>query len=211
MSKTEGIIRSRLYRTTQDYLPIAELKIDVSYHRAYNEQKAVKLLKESGGRYLEEVAGLLLVSKRNDGTYYIIAGLHRAKIAEMAGEELVPCTILHGVSIPEEAELARVEAGRNKESSIDQFRQEYVAGRGEVTAIVRICRKNGIDVEMRMGRAGSGMHAFDGVQTLRTVYRMDEGKTLDRILRSGLGQALRGREATARNGRPLQAAEGRRR
>lgn len=186
----ETAIQSRRYRTTEDYLYIDALKVDLSYHRAFDRAHAKKMLAEAGGEYVDEVGRYILASRRTDGDY-IIVGLHRAQLAKLAGRELIPAVIVHGITLAQEAELARIESARRKESPLDQFRQEFIAGHDEAIAIVNVVERNRSRIYMGSSRKGSHTKAFDAVNTLRAIYRIDKGKTLDEalsILREAYGE-----------------------
>lgn len=78
---------------------IEDLKVDHSYQREL-DQKRVKNIAD---KFNPELAGTIIVSRREDGSLYIIDGNHRVNAMKLIGKKYVMANILENLTIEEEA------------------------------------------------------------------------------------------------------------
>ena len=85
------------------YVDVDDLKTDYSYQRALDEKRVKKIAQE----FMPELTGAIVVSRRRDGSLYIIDGNHRVAAMRAIGKKYATANILDGLSSTEEAELFR--------------------------------------------------------------------------------------------------------
>lgn len=102
-------------------LPVAELEIDVQAQRTLVERRAQNM----ANSWVHEARGTLIVSKRVDGTYFLVDGQHRHRAMQLLGIEETPCEVHHDLTQTEEAILFLI---KNRESSKPNAIDEYKIG-----------------------------------------------------------------------------------
>jgi hypothetical protein len=102
-------------------LAVADLKVDPQAQRTLNEKRAQNM----ADNLVEEAIGTLIVSRRPNGDYYVVDGMHRKRICELRGIEKVMCEVHHDLTQTEEAILFLI---KNRESSAPNAIDEYRIG-----------------------------------------------------------------------------------
>jgi hypothetical protein len=133
----------------------------------------------------EWAIGVLLLSRRPDGTLVILDGQHRAAALRQVGvpgnAKVVPAFVYEGLSQTQEAHLFVGHNTTRTVSAWDKFKAFRTAGDPETVAIDRLVRSHGLQVasSSRDGQIGA-------VSALRSIYRLGEpnGQILDQTIRS---------------------------
>src|SRR5215468_5920774 len=78
----------------------ADLKVDINVQRAFDQKHAARMEAEWDTRFI----GTLIVSRREDGSLYIIDGQHRVVVClRKDPAAIMDCEVYEGLSIEEEA------------------------------------------------------------------------------------------------------------
>lgn len=123
--------------------------------------------------YDESLVGLLEVSHRADG-YYVIDGQHRAAAAIKAGhgDRPLPCHVVEGLSIPEEARrFVGINSTPKRPNAVEVFKKRVTAEDPAAVEIGQIVEAAGLKI---------GITGHDGCVTavgaLETVYAGKVGR-----------------------------------
>lgn len=162
-----------------EVLRIDDLKVDHSYQRDLD----VNLVQKIARDYDIAAAGPLVVSRRADGSLYVVNGQHRGAAAKTAGETEVIAQVIDtsGVPIDEarrlEAELRLKGNTRRSDKVQERFRAQLAAGYRESTSIVEIAQQFGT----RINPWPDSKHGINCVSTVEALYRKDSGGHLVRV------------------------------
>lgn len=145
-------------------LPVAKLTVDPDVQRAVDKTRVDKIAKD----YQRSALGVIVVSRREDGTHHVIDGQHRvhATIAAGYGEETVPCLVYSGLTKAEEAAMFRRLNNTRAVLPVYKFRVRVVEGEPDAVALNTILERHGWTVEQSKD-AGR----FAAVAALESVYR----------------------------------------
>jgi hypothetical protein len=152
------------------------LDVDPDVQRGFNKRKAEKIR----NAWDDAVVGVLVVSKRADGTYWIIEGQHRW----WAGRDLFgdnytfTCEVHVGLSLEDEAKMfIQINTLRSLPSPFDRFRVSLKAGYEEEVAIDRTVQKLGLSLG-----PSARTETIGAIEALRRVLReVDEQGLFDVI------------------------------
>lgn len=162
-----------------EVLTIDDLKIDHAYQRDLNVDLVQKIARD----WDIAAAGPLVVSRRADGSLFIVNGQHRAAAAKTAGEEEVIAQVVDMTEVPLdearklEAELRLKGNSRRSDKVQERFRAQLAAGYRESLAIVEIADTFGT----RINPWPDGRHGINCVSTVEALYRKDRGGHLVRV------------------------------
>ena len=155
-------------------LPVSDLHIDPQAQRALNERRAQNMSEE----FVREAIGTLIVSKRSDGTYFLVDGQHRWRACQLLGIETVMCEVHEGLDRTQEAILFLI---KNRESSRPSAFDEYKIGlTGHIPLFVdteKIVKAKGLEV----GSTGvNSIGAVNGILNITDKYGPEVlARTLD--------------------------------
>lgn len=158
---------------------IDDLKVDHSYQRDLD----VNLVQKIARDYDIAAAGPLVISRRSDGSLFVVNGQHRGAAAKTAGETEVIAQVIDmsGVPLDEarkiEAELRLKGNTRRGDKVQERFRAQLAAGYRESLAIVEIARQFGT----RINPWPDSKHGVNAVSTIEALYRKDSGGHLVRV------------------------------
>jgi hypothetical protein len=157
-----------------DAVRLADLRVDPDAQRILNERRAQRL----ADRFLPEAAGAVVVSRRGDGSLYLVDGQHRVRGALLAGVPTLPAEVHHDLSRRDEATLFLL---KNREGVRPSALDEYRVG---LTAGLPLFTDTDAELQRRDLTAGStGPHtvgAVSGVLRLTEQYGPATlGRTLD--------------------------------
>lgn len=171
------------HKQTHEWIAVAHLTVD-HYQRSVNKQRVAKIMRE----FDPDLVGTLIVSRRDDGTNYLIDGQQRREAVERmwGGTQRVPCDVFHGLSYEREAELfVEYNVKRTKPRPLDIFKGRVDAKNADALAITAILRRHGLV-------AGSA-NSPTNVSCIGTVQDIFHGggphvldTTLDVVLRAGI-------------------------
>lgn len=156
-------------------IPAQQIKVDPRVQRALIPTR-VKALAD---KLDLDALGILLVSRRAKGDYYVLDGQHRLEALKHhdLGEWEVTCNVYDGLSLAQEAEFFRRHNDTRAITPYDDFEKGLLAGDEECLDINRILGKNGFKMASS-GRDG----VISAVVKTREIYRWDDGKILDATL-----------------------------
>lgn len=147
------------------WVKLTDLHIDPIYSRQINPTKVRKIVNE----FDPDSIGAIIVSKRSNGSLYILDGCHRVEaLREMGwGDQLVPASVMTDLSVEAEARIFTVlNEQRTKPRPTDLYRSKLAAGDERIVDIERIVK--GLDLHIVAGPHRDGIQA---VSTLENVYR----------------------------------------
>jgi hypothetical protein len=150
------------------------LHVDPNVQRSINMNRA----KNMGDELNEDALGVLTVSHRADGKYYIVDGQHRHGAVISAGrtDMMLLCHIYQGMSLEEEAALFRVLNTAQKPSPIDLFRVRLVEGDPAARDIAKIIAKHNFTVAHY-----DASHRFSAVVAANQLYMMNADRFEDAV------------------------------
>ena len=159
-------------------IPLNMIQTEI-YQRVLNMKNVNKIVKEFNPAKL----GVLVVSKRSDGTYAVLDGQHRLTALRRLGYTVTNCIVLEGMSLQEEADYFRRQNENKQNLRIaDTFKASLFAEDGESLEIKRLMDKHGF----RFGKSGSPM-CICAIGALQTIIRTYNVQTLENVLRSIAG------------------------
>jgi hypothetical protein len=124
---------------------VGDLHVDPDVQRGFQQQKADRIARS----WNQDVVGVLVVSRRADGTNWIMEGQHRwAAAASLFGEEHpLPCEVHVDLTLAQEADMfVQINTLRSLPSPYDRFRVSLRAGYPTETAIMQVVESLGLDV-----------------------------------------------------------------
>jgi hypothetical protein len=157
---------SQSHRTKSEFkwLPISALNGDPAYQRSLNEKRVQHIADE----FDPDAFGVITVSKREDGTYWVIDGQHRLAALRRMGwkdTQQVACNIFSGLSRQQEAGLfSKIDDYLNL-GYLDRFRARVESGEQRAVAIEHIIRNAGFTVSKLTGPGN-----LSAVQACEFVY-----------------------------------------
>lgn len=156
-------------------VPLAKIRTE-NYQRVLNMKNVNKIVKEFNPAKL----GVLVVSKRSDGTYSVLDGQHRLTALRRLGYEATNCIVLEGMSVQEEADYFRRQNENKQNLRIaDTFNASLYAEDEESLEIKSLMDKYGF----RFGKSGYPM-CICAIGALQTIIRTYNIQTLENVLRS---------------------------
>jgi len=164
---------ARLTKTnpTNDYIAIADIRVDPIYQRGCVPAWVSRL----ADRWDENAIGMICVSRRSDGLFYVIDGQHRYEAALRVGVDLLPAEIWHNLTVPEEAAMFLQRNDARAVRAFDKFLAAVEAGSPDQCDILKIVHAAGWEL---------GDQDADGtiraVNALERVYGATADETKDR-------------------------------
>jgi len=157
---------------TIEVLDIDELSIDGSYQRDLVQ----KLVDDIAVSYDPLTAGVVLVSRREDESLYIVDGQHKVAGAKQAGNQTVLSLVVNGLRPEDEAKLRLAANVKRADTALEKYKARRASGDPDVAGIDNACAAFGVKVnESPVGHSG-----INGVTTLQHLWEVD-----------GSGEALR--------------------
>lgn len=149
------------------WLELTGLRVDQRYQRPLIQPRVNKIAAE----FDPEMFGVLHVSRRPDGSHYVVDGQHRTEAARQflganANGQRVECKVYEGLTLQQEARLFRRLNDQTAQTMYAKFRASVQAGDPVETAVNRIVEGLGLTV----GQA-SRDRCVTAVGALTQVYR----------------------------------------
>lgn len=172
--KTVGDVLGRIKDMgTVESLPIASLHFDKTYQRDLRAHFAQKLAQN----WEQQATQLPTVSRRSNGSLYVINGQHRIAAATLLGLTEVTCIVVTGLSRQQEADLRLHTNVSLGESALERFQAKVAANHPDAVEILEIC--NRFDTQINTTpNASTGLNSITSVEDL---YAKDKGITLVRV------------------------------
>lgn len=160
---------------TDEWLVASEIGVDMQYQRPLNMGHVRKIVRE----FNLKAFGVLLVSERANGTYWIIDGQHRLAAVKALGrgDMRLPCHVYRNLSVAEEAEIFHMQTQRKGIQPVDRFRAQLFSGDADAISINRIIQKHGLQVQQVTQRG-----ALAAIATAENIYKRRGAQRLDDIL-----------------------------
>jgi hypothetical protein len=130
---------------TLEWISVERLAIDESYQRATDGPHSRKLIARITLRWNWHYCQPLVVSRRGDGSLYVIDGQHRLSAAINRGDILhLPCVVIHGQESAEEAAaFVALNTQRQRLSQSDIFNAQLAAGDEAAKHVAEILAETG--------------------------------------------------------------------
>lgn len=172
----EGVIEPQKIKSVEQniwLIPLGMIRTEI-YQRVLNMKNVNKIVKEFNPAEL----GVLVVSKRDDGTYSVLDGQHRLTALRRLGFSAANCIVLENMTVQEEADYFRRQNENKQNLRIaDTFNASLYAEDEESLEIKRLMDKYGF----RFGKSGSPM-CICAIGALQTIIRTYDVRTLENVL-----------------------------
>jgi hypothetical protein len=172
---------TRVVRYTVKLLKVVDLRIAPEDELKYNREIKLPHLKEIRDTFDINKVGVLKISLREDGFYYIIDGQHRKIVLEELGIEYIECQVYTELTIPEEAEMfftcaentLRINSGQKFKANLVMETKDYL----NIKQIVE-------SVGLKLGLTGKGNDAntIYSIMATQLLYNALPPKVFKRTL-----------------------------
>lgn len=151
-------------------LPLESLSIDRSYQRPISQK-----MERMGKNWNQDLAQIITVSVRDDGSFWIVDGQHRVGAALIAGQTHLEADIREGLTIEEEAKLFdELNNTRSHVTALDRFKARLVYNDPEALDIKSIVENEfGGVIADSHGRANKHDRRIRAVASLERVYKYE--------------------------------------
>lgn len=131
----------------------AELNLDDSYQRSTDNGASKALIKKIASGWDWRMCLPLVVSKRDDGSLWVIDGQHRLQAAKLRGDiPFLPCCVAVYGSVAAEAEMfVAMNRARKSMNRLDDFHAAIASGDPEAIKIAGIITSAGFTVSRKTG------------------------------------------------------------
>jgi hypothetical protein len=101
-----------------------------------------------------DLAGVIVVNRRRDGSLWVIDGQHRWIAAKRAGEIEMLAQLFTGLTVEQEAAMFReLNSNASPATATQKFKADLVAGDPKAVAIDQVVRRSGTRVKTNQGAA----------------------------------------------------------
>lgn len=160
-------------------LKLSELHIDARYQRVVRPAKVSRMLQ----KFNPGVCGTLIISKRNDGCYYVIDGQHRLSALRKLGLTHWNCNVFTGLSAEDEAEIWELyNTQRTRPKAIEVFKERLFRREPTAVEIEDTLTKNGFSLYLHSGKTASN-RKINAVGALDRIYKDSGVVGLELILK----------------------------
>ena len=145
-------------------IALDQLQVDREYQRLLKK----KMVDEYSGAYNDMLVGVLEVSEREDGSYFVMDGQHRAEIMRRVEKSHAMCNTHTGLTRQDEAWFFRYYNKKRKQiTQIEDWNASLFEGDPETLAIKEVIERHDLTV------AGhSSPRTISAVWTLRHLHRV---------------------------------------
>lgn len=162
-------------------LPVAKLTVDGDVQRAVDKVRVDKIVKS----YRADALGVIVVSRRDDGTCHVIDGQHRvaATVAAGYGDSEVACLVYEGLDRSDEAAMFRHLNNTRQVTPVDKFRVRVVEGDDTAVTLNRILNRHGWRVaQSKNAGCFAAVAALEGVFTGKLAGPGDTATICDTLI-----------------------------
>lgn len=140
---------------SRELISVGRLLIDTRVQRATNKARVNQMARD----FQPEALGVITVSRRDDGTVWVIDGGHRVKTAaKVKGPDwLMDCKVHHELTLAQEARLFRLLNDNRQVLPLDKFKARLEEGEKGALAIAERCQRHGVLI-------GSHLKAISAVE-----------------------------------------------
>lgn len=163
----------------------AELRIDDSYQRSIDTRPSQALIAKIANEWDWRMCLPLVVSKRDDGYFYVIDGQHRLAAAKARGDiPFLPCCVFVFESVAEEAKMfVAMNRSRRAINRLDDFHAAQASGDADAIAIKELVESAGFTVSRKTGSGAWAPGEVAFTSAIRTAMRRQG----DNVARAALG------------------------
>lgn len=131
----------------------SELNLDDSYQRSTDNGASQALIKKIATGWDWRMCLPLVVSKRDDGSLWVLDGQHRLAAALLRGDiPFLPCCVgVYGSVADEAAMFVAMNRARKPMNRLDDFHAAIASGDGEAIEIAKLITDAGFTVSRRTG------------------------------------------------------------
>lgn len=131
----------------------AELNLDDSYQRSTDNHASQNLIRKIAHGWDWRMCLPLVVSKRDDGSLWVIDGQHRLAGAKLRGDiPFLPCCVsIYGSVADEAAMFVAMNRTRKPMNRLDDFHAAIASGDAEAIEIAKLITDAGFTVSRRTG------------------------------------------------------------
>ena len=142
------------------------LRIDPAYQRTFSERWAAEI----AARFDTFLAAGIKVSRRADGSLWVIDGQHRVRAWQMVRGDnaLIPVDVIEGMTVEQEAFLFSQQNERRNLRSVQMHHARVAAGDERHLALEQLLAAHGLDSRLNEGTADNHRR-FTGIGTLRAI------------------------------------------
>lgn len=130
------------------YLLPQQLSIDPAYQRSIDSGESQALIRRIAQHWNWDLCQPLVVSRREDGSLYVIDGQHRLAAARLRGDiaQLPAVVVQYSGAADEAASFVELNRQRRPLTRIDMFKAAVAAGDAEACAILAAIEQAGLSV-----------------------------------------------------------------
>lgn len=130
-----------------------ELNIDDSYQRSTDTGASQTLIKKIASNWDWRMCMPLVVSKRDDGSLWVLDGQHRLAAAQLRGDiSFLPCCVgVYGGVADEAAMFVAMNRQRRAMNRLDDFHAAIASGDDEAQQIANLITEAGFTVSRKTG------------------------------------------------------------
>ena len=180
----------------RDNVVASVIGVDPSYQRGYS----IKWAEEIASNFDTYLAAGIKVSRRADGSLWVIDGQHRIRAWQMVKGEhtVIPVEVIEGLTVQQEADMFSQQNNRRNINPIQTHRALVTAGNPVDLEIERILAKHGLIMADQVGAKNQPEKQFAAIRALRVVVERRGSTHADEVLSlviEGLGRP--GKRVTA--------------
>lgn len=154
------------------WVHVAHLHFDQHYQRGLN----LRMAEELATHWEDEATDPPVVSRRKDGSLWVVSGQHRVAAHKLLKRDLILVRIVDNKTVASEAHL-RVQANKQlSESSLDRFKARLAAREPAVVDIDKICRR----FDTKVNTVPTAHAGINSPSSLERIYEIDRGALLAR-------------------------------
>lgn len=170
-----------------EQIRVDQFNIDHSYQRPISPTMVNRIIKAFDSRLF----GIVTASRRADGSYWVLDGQHRiAALIKMGkGNIAVPCEVLTGLSMEDEARVFHLRnANKKTMTPQEKFRGALAAGDERAVRIDRAVRAAGFQVNLDSSELNGGLiPATSSLERVDRQYRDGHLETTLGLIRTTWG------------------------
>jgi len=135
-------------RPSIEWVRTSDLSVDETYQRRTDNDASRRLIASIAAKFDWRLFGVLLVSRRPDGSLKVIDGQHRWSGAAMRGDiDQVPCCLSRFDTTEEEAKFfVQANRARKARNRLDDFHAALAAGDDEAMEVRRLVEEAGLAI-----------------------------------------------------------------
>lgn len=165
-------MKQKLYDTKKMKLQIDLLNVD-----RYQKRIRERVVKKIVDNFNPAAVGVIHVSHREDGTFWIFDGQHRVEAMKRLGYTVVDCLVFSGLTYQEESKALVSHHDVSKPTKIEEHHAKVEAEEKTSLEIESILDDLNIKV-----RQGSGYGSIQAVGTVYEIYKKGGGQDLRKVL-----------------------------